>query len=72
VLIDNMPGCPAGPNYYLYATTSCATAKYNWGGNYVKAISTISGDPTCIETSPSNPMGTVELNQGTISTVCCK
>jgi hypothetical protein len=72
VLLDNGTACPAGPNYFLYATMSCSTAVLNWGLNNVQAKSTSSGSPACAETAPSNPMGGVELNQGTVSTVCCK
>jgi hypothetical protein len=71
VLIDNRP-CVAGPDYFMYATTSCNAAPFEYPINNVKANAKIAGDPTCVQTAPSNPMGGVQLNQGTISTVCCK
>jgi hypothetical protein len=73
VLLDNLTTCSTmGHPYWMNATTSCSAAPGNYPISGVKANGTTAGDPTCLETAPSNPMGTVELNQGTISTVCCK
>ena len=71
VLVDN-GACTAGPNYFLFATTSCSASGFNFPINNVKANATITGDANCVETAPSNPMGGVQLNQGSIATVCCK
>lgn len=72
VQLNNRNDCvPMGP-YWMTATTSCSTAPSDYPLNSVKAEGTSAGDPSCVEKSPSLPMGTVELNQGAISTVCCK
>jgi hypothetical protein len=73
VLIDNLTTCSTtGHPYWMNATTSCTTAPGNYPIGGVKANGTSTGNPTCAETSPSNPMGTVELDQNYIATVCCK
>jgi hypothetical protein len=72
VLIDNNFGCAAGPNYYMYVTDACTTSNYNYPGNYVQAFSKNAGSPSCGETSPSNPIGTVELPPGNTETICCR
>jgi hypothetical protein len=59
-------------SFWMTATTTCSTAPSDYPANTVKAEGTTGGNGSCVETAPSNPMGTVELNQGNISTVCCK
>jgi hypothetical protein len=73
VLLDNETDCALlDPPYYMTATTSCSTSALSYPINYVKAEATVTGNPLCVETAPSTPMGSVELNQANISTVCCK
>jgi hypothetical protein len=71
-LNNDASACSTGHPYWMTATTSCSTAASTYPFNAIKADSTSAGSPACVETAPSKPMGGVELNQGSISTVCCK
>jgi hypothetical protein len=72
VLLDNAAGCTTGHPYWMTATDTCAAAPSDFPLNAVKAIGTSTGSGVCAMTSPSDPTGTVELNQQTLMTVCCK
>ncbi len=72
VVLNNDANCGIGHPYMMSVTTACSTASINYPLNAVKATGTSTGSPTCVEKSPSNPMGGVSLNSGTTATVCCK
>jgi hypothetical protein len=73
VLLDNSNVCvTVGHPYWMNATTSCMAAPGNYPISGVKANGTSTGSGSCVETAPSNPVGGVELGQGSIATVCCK
>jgi hypothetical protein len=72
VVLNNDSSCRTGDPYMMTATTRCSSASIAYPLNAVVATGTSAGDPTCIQTSPSNPEGDVSLNAGTTATVCCK
>jgi hypothetical protein len=72
VVLYNDSACSAGGPYVMTASTACSLAPSNYPANAVQADGTSANDPTCIETTPSTPTGTVVLNSASTATVCCK
>ena len=72
VLFDNSYSCAAGPNFYMYASTTCNAAAFTYPANAVQAMGTSVGDPNCVEKTPSMSTGDVQLSGWGIVTVCCK
>ena len=72
VILHNDSACGGGPPYVMTATTGCATGPSNYPLNAIIADGVSAGSPTGVETTPSMPVGGVELQSSTTATVCCK
>jgi hypothetical protein len=72
VVLNNDSSCGEGHPYMMTATATCTAASIAYPLNAVVAAGTSAGDPTCLQTSPSDPVGGVSLNAGSTATVCCK